>query len=161
MQPIIASHLSFKFPIMKQILFITASLLLVSRSAAFSVGNPHYVARGRLGTSDRCLRCSFVLSAAATKVSNDDNELLRVPPNMDGVEIPFLDNDGKSFIECYADSVCKVQGVEYTVGVPCDTAVSICYYDAGGELVPIELDEELMDDVFSVAESIVADGTFL
>jgi hypothetical protein len=65
--------------------------------------------------------------------------------------IPFLDVDGSSFIECYADSVAVVNGVEYTIGSPCDHAVSLCYFDEDEQLIPIELDEPLMDDIFNIA----------
>ena len=81
--------------------------------------------------------------------------LERVPDDQAIVPIPFIDNDGSSFIECYCDSVAKVDGMEYTIGVPCDYAVALCYFDENHMLIPVELDEELMDDVFPVAERIV------
>lgn len=85
------------------------------------------------------------------------HELQRVPADMEGVPIPFVDIKGNSFIECYADSVAKVDGVEYTIGVPCDYSVAICYFDENEALVPVELDDELMEDVFPIAEGIVAE----
>jgi hypothetical protein len=86
-------------------------------------------------------------------------ELKRVSPDVEGIPIPFIDHTGKSFIECYADSVAHVNGVEYTIGVPCDYSVALCYFDTerDNELVPIELDDALMDDIFPIAASIVAD----
>jgi len=84
-----------------------------------------------------------------------------VPPELEGVPIPFVDVTGNAFIECYADAIATVNGVEYTVGVPCDYAVALCYYDDEDQLVPIELDDELMDDVFPIAEGIVVEGSFL
>ncbi|KAI2503141.1 Protein of unknown function (DUF3727) [Fragilaria crotonensis] len=80
-------------------------------------------------------------------VSNDDSQ----------VPIPFMDLETNSFIECYVDAVAKVDGVEYTIGVPCDHAVALCYFDDDDQLVPVELEEDLMDDVFPIAESIVAE----
>jgi len=77
---------------------------------------------------------------------------------MEGVAIPFVDVAGNSFIECYADSVATVGGVEYTIGVPCDYSVALCYFDESEQLVPVELDDqELMDDIFPMAEAIVAE----
>ena len=85
-------------------------------------------------------------------------ELKRIPPDMEGVAIPFVDVGGNSFIECYADSVANVEGVEYTIGVPCDYSVALCYFDEQGQLVPVELDDdELMNDIFPLAESIVSE----
>lgn len=72
-------------------------------------------------------------------------------PEDDDTPITFLDVDGSSFIECYADSVAVVNGVQYTIGSPCDHAVSLCYFDEDEQLIPIELDEPLMDDIFNIA----------
>jgi len=105
------------------------------------------------------------VSAAPPSGSSDGSTapptLKRVPPELEGVPIPFVDVEGNSFIECYADSVANVDGVEYTIGVPCDYSVALCYYDDDSQLVPIELDDDVMDDVFPVAEGIVAEGEFL
>ena len=84
-------------------------------------------------------------------------ELKRIPSDMEGVAIPFVDLVGNDFIECYADSVAEVGGVEYTIGVPCDYSVALCYFDEEDQLVPVELDDDLMDDIFPIAESIVDD----
>jgi hypothetical protein len=78
------------------------------------------------------------------------NSILKVPEDVDTV-IPFFDLERNQFIECYADSIATVDGVEYTIGSPCDTSVAICYFDDNEELIPIELDSELMDDIFPQA----------
>jgi hypothetical protein len=78
-----------------------------------------------------------------------------VPSDQEGVPIPFVDVHGRSFIECYADAIAEVDGIEYTIGVPCDYAVALCYFDEDQQLVPIELSDPLMDDVYPIAESIV------
>ena len=101
----------------------------------------------------RSLSTNNILCRHASTAS----ELHRVPADMEGVPIPFVDKVGNSFIECYADSVATINGVEYTIGVPCDYSVAICYFDENEALVPVELDDELMDDVFSIAEMIVAE----
>ena len=93
----------------------------------------------------------------ALRLSATTSELQRIPADMEGVPIPFVDLEGNSFIECYADSVANVNGIEYTIGVPCDYSVAICYFDENEALVPVELDDDLMDDVFPIAESIVAE----
>lgn len=115
--------------------------------------------------------CYTRLQAAASAANGDDHShdaattptLKRVSPDLEGLPVPFVDVTGKAFIECYADTVAQVDGVEYTIGVPCDYAVALCYFNDGDsseeeQLVPIELDDELMDDVFPVAEGIVAEG---
>ena len=84
-------------------------------------------------------------------------ELKRVSPDIEGIPIPFVDVSGNSFIDCFADSTATVDGTEYTIGVPCDYSVAICYLDDNDQLVPVELDDDLMDDVFPIAESIVAE----
>lgn len=108
--------------------------------------------------------------------SNDGMEhkalpaLKRVPADMEGVPIPFADkslNEGGSnsgsvlkFIECYADSTCTINGVEYTIAVPCDYSVALCVAsdEDPDQLIPIEVsDTEAMDDLFPIAESIVAE----
>ena len=85
------------------------------------------------------------------------SEMGQVPAELENIPIPFVDVPGNSFIECFADAVANVNGVEYTIGVPCDYSVAICYFDENGTLVPVELDDELMDDVFPIAEGIVAE----
>ncbi|GAX09476.1 hypothetical protein FisN_6Lh145 [Fistulifera solaris] len=90
-----------------------------------------------------------------TRCFNTNPALSPVPSDLEGVPIPFI--DGKSFIECYADSIATVNGVEYTIGFPCDYAVALCYLDEDSQLIPVELDDEMMDDVFPLAESIVAE----
>lgn len=84
------------------------------------------------------------------------NRLEKLPED-DDTPIPFVEADGNQFIECYADSIAIVNGVEYTVGTPCDYPVALCFFDDDDQLIPIELDEKLMDDIFPIAESIVED----
>jgi hypothetical protein len=106
--------------------------------------------------TDACRDRTTTILSMANK-HNSGNELKSVPPDMEGVPIPFLDRAGNSFIECYADSLAVVNGVEYTIGVPCDYSVALCYFDENQELIPVELDDALMDDIFPLAESIVAE----
>ena len=94
--------------------------------------------------------------AANGEDDNDLPTLERVPPD-EGVPIPFVDVKGNSFIECFADSIATINGVEYTIGVPCDYSVALCYFDENEQLIPVELDDEMMDDVFPIAENIVSD----
>ena len=82
--------------------------------------------------------------------------MARVSDDEEGTPIPFLDADGKSFIECFADSTAILDGVTYTIGVPCDHSVALCYIENDG-LIPVELDDRLMDDVFPIAEATIAD----
>jgi hypothetical protein len=115
-------------------------------------------------------------SAGADDDDDDDDEdecrLSPVPPKWDGVPIPFVEIADKApsssqslgFIECFADSLAHCLGSEYVIGVPCDYSVALCYYstddesDPDRELIPLELDDPELDDVFPIAEAIVADG---
>mmetsp|Transcript_25550 Transcript_25550/g.55975 ORF Transcript_25550/g.55975 Transcript_25550/m.55975 type:complete len:250 (-) Transcript_25550:50-799(-) len=83
-----------------------------------------------------------------------DASLKRVAEEDEGVPIPFLDRSENSFIECYADSIITVDGIEYTIGVPCDYCVALCYFE-GENLLPVELNDDLMNDIFPIAENIV------
>jgi len=82
------------------------------------------------------------------------NTIHKVPED-DDTSIPFLDPKNNAFIECYADSIAIIDGVEFTIGNPCDTSVALCYFDEEESLIPIELDSPRMDEIFSVAASIV------
>ncbi|EJK47607.1 hypothetical protein THAOC_33661 [Thalassiosira oceanica] len=79
------------------------------------------------------------------KVDEDDDQI-----------ISFVDSD-RVGIDCYVDSYATVDGVEYTIGSPCDYAVALCYFDSNEQLVPIELEEELMDEIYPIAEEIIED----
>ena len=104
-----------------------------------------------------CCCSAMTLYAAAARMK-------RIPAELEDVPIPFIDPNETSgslkFIECYADCTAEINGVEYTVAVPCDYSVSLCIASENDpdELIPIEVtDTELMDDIFPVAESIVAE----
>ncbi|KAL3796826.1 hypothetical protein ACHAW5_002512 [Stephanodiscus triporus] len=90
-------------------------------------------------TSDSAVDSKF------EKMSEDDDQV-----------IAFMDASMTRGIDCYVDSYATVDGVEYTIGSPCDYAVALCYFEGEDEqLVPIELDDPLMDDIFPVAEGII------
>lgn len=89
--------------------------------------------------------------------SSNDVKFEKVDEDDDQV-IAFMDVSGERGIDCYVDSYATVDGVEYTIGTPCDYAVALCYFEGEDEqLVPIELDDPLMDDIFPIAESIIED----
>lgn len=88
-------------------------------------------------------------------LSHTDSNILHKVSEDDETPIPFVESDNSAFIECYADSIAIINGVEYTIGSPCDHAVALCYFDDEEELIPIELDEDLMDKIFNLAASIV------
>eukprot|EP00566_Odontella_aurita_P023539 CAMPEP_0113540996 /NCGR_PEP_ID=MMETSP0015_2-20120614/8787_1 /TAXON_ID=2838 /ORGANISM="Odontella" /LENGTH=205 /DNA_ID=CAMNT_0000440855 /DNA_START=354 /DNA_END=971 /DNA_ORIENTATION=+ /assembly_acc=CAM_ASM_000160 len=83
-----------------------------------------------------------------------EGTLVKIPED-DDTTIAFVDSGGSSFIECYADSVVTLKGETFTIASPCDCSVALTYFDNSEQLFPVELDSELMDDVFPVAESIV------
>jgi len=97
------------------------------------------------------VRSTAALSASA---GSSDGSLTKVPDD-DDTPIAFVDSSGTSFIECFADSVVTLDGETYTIGSPCDCSVALAYFDSDEQLLPVELDSDLMDDVFPVAESIV------
>ena len=80
-----------------------------------------------------------------------ENFLRRIPEEEEDIPIPFVDNINMSFIDCYADAIAQVGGVQYTIGSPCDHSVALCYFDENDELIPVELEEDLMDEVFPIA----------
>lgn len=129
-----------------------------SRTAACWLSSSNTPNAGNNDNAEKDATSSSSAAAAAAAT------LQRVPSDLEGVPIPFVETvpeDGTTrataFIECYADAIAMVKGIEYTVGVPCDYAVALCYYDEDEQLVPIELDDEIMDDIFPVAEAIITE----
>jgi len=152
------SHNSFRstdamtMSIMSRCTLLLASFTYTVTCFTFHTTNGWNVRRPAFIASQRPNH-DHVLNAAS-----DDDEtpsLKRVASDDEGIPIPFVDVEGQSFIECYADSFTIIHGVEYTIGVPCDYAVALCYFDEQEQLIPVELDDEMMDDVFPIAESIV------
>lgn len=88
----------------------------------------------------------FLAQEKFEKMAEDDDQV-----------IAFMDVKGDKSIDCYVDSYATVDGVEYTIGSPCDYAVALCYFEGDDQLVPIELDDPLMDDIFPIAEGIIED----
>jgi hypothetical protein len=88
----------------------------------------------------------FMTEDKFEKIDEDDDQI-----------IAFMDLNGEKAIDCYVDSYATVDQVEYTIGSPCDYAVALCYFENDEQLVPIELDDPLMDDIFPVAEGIIED----
>ena len=73
-------------------------------------------------------------------------------------------------IDCFIDRVYEVDGVEYTIGTPCDYVVSICTTEASseasddddddGELNPIDIEPDttkIIDELFPIMAKAVAD----
>lgn len=145
------------------------SLKLVARTTSYDVHhkNLHHV----LPPAQQRLPLVVVWSQPSENNDSDQTSsamttsLKRVPSELEGVPIPFVDpaasgSNALPFIECYADSICVIDNVEYTIAVPCDYSVALCYTEDGtkDQLIPVELsDTETMDDLFPVAEAIVAD----
>lgn len=86
------------------------------------------------------------------------DSFVKTPDDDDSV-ISFVDmsSEGEKAIDCYIDAVATLNGVSYTIGSPCDYAVALCYFESDEQLVPIELDDPLMDDIFPVAQGIIED----
>jgi len=115
------------------------------KSEAFSTIHLHKKNNGRRNALSR-----LFMENMFQKIDDDDDEI-----------IAFIDSSGdgemSNAIDCYVDSYASVDGVEYTIGNPCDYAVALCYFDGDEQLVPVELNDKLMDDVFPVAEDIIED----
>lgn len=109
-----------------------------------------YVLFSRRATTTR-----LFASSKSSSSSSSPLPLQPVPADQEGIPIPFVDVTNQSYIECYADSIAIIDNIEYTIGVPCDYSVALCYFDKNQQLIPIELDDPIMDDIYSVAESIV------
>jgi len=144
-----------------QVLSLSVLATQTYQSAAFSTfsgqSSSHAFIRS---ATKKCRSNCGPLNARHDKV---DAKLVRVSSAEEDTPIPFVDlsTPGEDFIECFADSLAYVNGVEYTIGCPCDTAVALCVAGKDGELddedqlTPVELDDPLMDELFSVAEGIV------
>mmetsp|Transcript_38 Transcript_38/g.56 ORF Transcript_38/g.56 Transcript_38/m.56 type:complete len:260 (+) Transcript_38:91-870(+) len=114
---------------------------------AFGISNPSHISKTKKCPSN------LVLYASTKKQRNSLQKL----PETETKQVPFIDSETESFIECFIDSVATLDEVEYAIGAPCDYSVALCYFEDDDQLVPIELDEELMDEVFPIAERIVED----
>lgn len=68
-----------------------------------------------------------------------------------------MEASGDGGIDCYIDGRATVDGEDYAIGIPCDYAVALCYFAGDEQLVPVELDDPLMDAVFPIAEDIIED----
>lgn len=97
-------------------------------------------------TNNRHLGPIYMADEKFEKIDDDDD-----------VVIAFMDESGENGIDCYVDSYATVDGIEYTIGIPCDYTVALCYFEGDEQLVPIELDDSLMDDIFPIAEGIIED----
>ena len=84
-----------------------------------------------------------------SKSDNAENGLCKVPEEEDN-PIPFVDEPSSSFIDCFADAIDQVTGVQYTIGIPCDHSITLCYFDDNGDLIPVETGGDLMNDVFLI-----------
>lgn len=118
--------------------------------------NPRCKAGGLMAESNIVTSKQRIATKTCMRMSqtSSSNGLQKVPEE-DDTPIPFVEVDNSSFIECYADSKAIVNGVEYTIGSPCDNAVALCYFDPDEQLIPIEMEEDLMDEIFALAASIV------
>ncbi len=143
-----------------KIMNICVMLLVVAASTidvfAFTLQPPIHPRRKAIALVNRdnyvASKSRRTITRLCTSMSrtNSDNSLHKVPED-DDTAIPFVEVDNSSFIECYADSIAIVDGVEYTIGSPCDNAVALCYFDSDEQLIPIEMDEDLMDEIFALA----------
>jgi len=117
----------------------------VSRTS-FSCNN-HPISSSITTTSKRDHSPLFLVSDPKFEKINEDDDQV----------IAFMDTTGERGIDCYIDSYATVDDVEYAIGSPCDYAVALCYFEGDEQLVPIELDDPLMEEIFPIAEEIIED----
>lgn len=115
-------------------------------SASHHDTSPQFHPPNHINGRPQCITPLFMSGKKFEKMNEDDDQV-----------IAFMETDGDKGIDCYVDSYATVDGVEYTIGSPCDYAVALCYFEEDEQLVPIELDDPLMDDIFPIAESIIED----
>lgn len=115
-------------------------------SASSEISTPLLKQQPIQTTSNMRLSPVFMAAEKFEKIDDDDD-----------VIIAFMEESGENGIDCYVDSYATVDGVEYTIGIPCDYTVALCYFEGDEQLVPIELDDPLMDDIFPIAEGIIED----
>lgn len=115
-------------------------------SASSEISTPLLKQQPIQTTSNMRLSPVFMAVEKFEKIDDDDD-----------VIIAFMEESGENGIDCYVDSYATVDGVEYTIGIPCDYTVALCYFEGDEQLVPIELDDPLMDDIFPIAEGIIED----
>ena len=128
------------------------ALFVLSSIEAF-IPSPTFRYTGA-GTASTTITSTATHARQQTKIFQ--NTIHKVPED-DDTPIPFVDVKSNNYIECYADSIAVIDGVEYTVGNPCDTAVALCYFDLADDLIPIELDSPMMDEMFPITAGIVED----
>jgi len=139
-------------PSMLSLIIAVSTIGTFHTSLSFSILPSRNTRAFGLTTPSHKPYCQSNLILHSTKKKNSLQKL----PETD-TPIPFIDLDTKSFIECFIDSVATLNEVEYTIGAPCDYSVALCYFEDDDQLVPIELDDELMDVIFPIAETIVED----
>jgi hypothetical protein len=92
-----------------------------------------------------------------------------VPPEFDNSLVAFVETTTVSsssgsdppLINCHVDFLCTVEGIEYTIGVPCNYPVRLYYFGdwvdkIGQPRIYVELsDRATMDELFPVARAAV------
>jgi hypothetical protein len=89
---------------------LSAVALCLTATESFMGAGPRISPPGSVfgipqATASAC-RTILAMSGAAP-------ELKRVSPDQEGIPIPFVDKTGNDFIECYADTIANINGVEY------------------------------------------------
>jgi len=149
------------FPIILRPAFIGVLLVVASdafSSRAFLTQKRHEHSNiqcnnffGHHGPAMKNQRTAIVMSAT----SNDNNNKLEM---IEGElePIPFTESSpttskGEPIVECYVDAIATIDNTQYMVGHTCDHAIDIVFIDEEDELVPIEIEDDLMDDIFPMA----------
>mmetsp|Transcript_33337 Transcript_33337/g.48219 ORF Transcript_33337/g.48219 Transcript_33337/m.48219 type:complete len:252 (-) Transcript_33337:254-1009(-) len=133
-------------------MFLLRSLMLVcafmqSQCFTFSKAPIFGTARGK----HACRRCAPLRMVEEGKVNKLSQDATEDP-------LAFIDLHGPGeprWIDVAGDYMIKLNGVEYTIGMPCDYSVAICYFDDDDQLVPVDIDSELMSEIFPICEEII------
>eukprot|EP00611_Tribonema_gayanum_P004453 TRINITY_DN13640_c0_g1_i1.p1 TRINITY_DN13640_c0_g1~~TRINITY_DN13640_c0_g1_i1.p1 ORF type:complete len:174 (-),score=28.12 TRINITY_DN13640_c0_g1_i1:349-870(-) len=101
-------------------------------------------------------------ACAPLRMAKEAPRLEDVPEKLKNEIFIVKEEETGRVVECYPDVFAVVNGQKYLVGHPCDWCVSIGKPDAEGNLEPIPLEGELMDEVFSTLQTMLEErGAYL
>lgn len=129
-------------------MMILRSLLLLGAAVQIQCFTPIF---GISKSKDVCSRCAPLRMLEEGKVIKLSTDATEEP-------LAFIDLHGPGeprWIDVVGDYMIKLNGIEYTIGMPCDYSVAICYFDDDDQLVPVDIDSELMSEIFPICEEII------
>ncbi|CAM9231141.1 unnamed protein product, partial [Chrysoparadoxa australica] len=95
-------------------------------------------------------------SVAPSRSKLAANSLEDVPEYLSGTIIAIADESGAK-IDCYPESYALIGDSRYLIANPRDWPVAVAYEEEG-DLVPLAVDDELMDQVFPILKEQLSEG---